>query len=485
MPGIEFVLNGRTVHAEGFTPQTTLLDFVRSQGLTGAKEGCAEGECGACTVLMVRPRGTGSRYVPVNSCLLFLPMAAGQEVYTVEALARDGRLAEVQREMSAGGGSQCGYCTPGFVVSLFAEQYRPGREGPCDVHALGGNLCRCTGYRPIRDAALAVGPAPEDAFRERLARAAPAIGRMASPGFARPESLSECLALMAQHPEARLIAGGADLAVESNLRGKRFAYLISVEGLAELRVRRMPTRTDKVPNTSPSAASASTDLNGAAVASACAELKSRLAPVAASLPGCTFAQVVEAAYRQRIPLFAQGYYRTPGIHFDQKTGQGEPFHYFAYGAAVSEVEVDGYTGDHRLLRTDILQDVGESLAPLIDRGQIEGGFIQGLGWLTLEELLWDAQGRVATAGASTYKLPSWSELPEVFEVEFLERPAEGGAILGSKAIGEPAREAIRDAIAAFGPGGVVALDSPLTPERVYWAVERVRAGCEVAAQAIS
>ncbi len=247
-------------------------------------------------------------------------------------------------------------------------------------------------------------------------------------------------------------------------------------------IRVMPTRTDKVPNTSASAASASTDLNGAAVADACRQLCARLAPIVAEMPGAPFAKVVERAYRERIPLFAQGYYRTPGIHFDPKAGQGNPFHYFAYGAAVTEVEIDAFTGEHRMRRVDILQDVGDSIAPLIDRGQIEGGYIQGLGWLTLEELLWDAQGRVATGGASTYKLPSWSEMPEVFEVAFLERAAEPGVIFGSKAVGEPplmlaisAREAIRDAIAAFGRGGVVELDSPATPERIFWAVRKARA----------
>jgi xanthine dehydrogenase large subunit len=274
-------------------------------------------------------------------------------------------------------------------------------------------------------------------------------------------------------------------------------------GLPLETVRIMPTRTDKVPNTSASAASASTDLNGAAVADACAQLKQRLAPVAGLMLGCPpeavrfadgvvfsegaqvqrlpFAQVVEAAYRQRIALFAQGYYRTPGILFDPKVGQGKPFHYFAYGAAVTEVEIDGFTGDCRVRRVDILQDVGDSFSPLIDRGQVEGGYIQGLGLLTLEELLWDAQGRVASAGASTYKLPSWSELPEVFEVAFLERATEPDVIMGSKAVGEPplmlaisAREAIRDAIAAFGEGGIVELDSPATPERIYWAIHKAR-----------
>ena len=268
-------------------------------------------------------------------------------------------------------------------------------------------------------------------------------------------------------------------------------------------VRMMPTRTDKVPNTSATAASASTDMNGAAVADACEQLKARLVPIAGVMLGCppeavvfeggvahergdevqteTFARIIESAYRQRIALFAHGYYRTPEIHFDQKTAQGQPFHYYTYGAAVSEVEVDGFTGEHRVLRVDILEDVGDSVSPLIDRGQVEGGFVQGLGWLTLEELLWDAQGRIATGGASTYKLPSWSEVPAEFRVDFLERATEPGVIFGSKAIGEPplmlaisAREAIRDAIAAFGPGGVVALDSPLTPERIYWAVEKAR-----------
>lgn len=270
-------------------------------------------------------------------------------------------------------------------------------------------------------------------------------------------------------------------------------------------IRLMPTRTDKVPNTSPTAASASTDLNGAAVFDACATIKSRLTTVAATLLECDdtavrfesgqvraagsdrepipFVTVVEDAYRHRVSLFAQGSYRTPEIHFDPKTATGRPFHYFAYGAAVSEVEIDRFTGENRILRADLLEDVGDSVSPLIDRGQIEGGFIQGLGWLTLEELLWDAQGRVATRGASTYKLPSWPELPEIFNVNFLERATEPGVIFGSKAVGEPplmlaisVREALRDAIAAFGRGGVVTLDSPATPERIYWAIQRVREG---------
>jgi len=233
--GVRFILNGTPVCAEGFTPRTTLLDFVRSRGLTGAKEACAEGECGACTVLMVKPCGGASAYVPVNSCLMFLPLVAGQEIVTVEGLAENGRLAPAQQALAAAGGSQCGYCTPGFVMSLFAEQYRPGREGPCETEALGGNLCRCTGYRPIRDAALSLGPRPAGTLAERLERPAPPVGAAVADGYHRPASLGECLGLLARDPEAVLVAGATDLAVESNLRGRRFERLISLEALEELR----------------------------------------------------------------------------------------------------------------------------------------------------------------------------------------------------------------------------------------------------------
>lgn len=271
-------------------------------------------------------------------------------------------------------------------------------------------------------------------------------------------------------------------------------------GVASAQVRIMPARTDKVPNTSATAASAGADLNGAAVLDACRQIVDRLRPVAAEMLNCPdgdvrfeesfaigtvasvpLAKVAEAAYKKRIALFAHGYYRTPDIWFNPDTAKGKPFHYFAYGAAVSEVEIDGFTGIHRVLRVDLLEDVGDSVSPLIDLGQIEGGFVQGAGWLTIEELLWDSHGRLATGGASTYKLPSWSELPPVFNVSFLERAAEPGVVFGSKAVGEPplmlaisVREAIRDAIAAFGDGGVVTLDSPATPERIFWAIERAR-----------
>jgi len=235
----EFLLNGRSVTAAGIGIQTTLLDYIRGQGLTGAKEGCAEGECGACTVVLVGHREGGSEYRAVNSCLMLAAMATGHEIYTVEALAANGKLAEAQEAMAAGGGSQCGYCTPGFVMSLFAEQFRPGRTGPCDPHELGGNLCRCTGYRPIRDAALSLGPAPAGAFLDRLSRPAPRLGAVdyqtAEARFSRPASVAECVAILAGDPGARLIAGGTDMVVESNLRARRWSHLVSVEAIEEFR----------------------------------------------------------------------------------------------------------------------------------------------------------------------------------------------------------------------------------------------------------
>lgn len=238
---IEFVLNGQTIRVTDPPVQMTLLDFVRSRGLTGAKEGCAEGECGACAVALVEPDrtlrragSTGSAYRVVNSCLMFLPMAANREIYTVESLAAVGELRDAQRAIAAAGGSQCGYCTPGFVVSLFAEQYRPDREGQCDTMALAGNLCRCTGYRPLRDAAHSLGPAPPDEFRARLERPAPELQAFSVPGFSRPRTLDECLELLRADPGAKLVAGATDLGVESNLLERRWSHLVSVEAVREL-----------------------------------------------------------------------------------------------------------------------------------------------------------------------------------------------------------------------------------------------------------
>jgi xanthine dehydrogenase large subunit len=194
-----------------------------------------------------------------------------------------------------------------------------------------------------------------------------------------------------------------------------------------------------------------------------------------------FVDAVKEAYNARISLLATGYYRTPNIHWDVKTNTGRPFYYFSYGAAVSEVEVDGFTGTFKLRAVDIVHDVGSSLNPLIDSGQIEGGFVQGMGWMTMEELVWDTEGRLRTFSPSTYKIPTISEVPENFNIQLLERAAQTGVIYGSKAVGEPplmlaisVREAIREAVAAFGNAEYVPLGLPATPEATLMAIENIR-----------
>jgi xanthine dehydrogenase small subunit len=232
----EFVLNGRVARVPGASADMTLLDYLRARGLTGAKEGCAEGECGACAVVMRcgRPGESGSEYRAVNSCLMLLPMAAGREIDTVESLADDGQLAPAQQALAAAGGSQCGYCTPGFVMSLMAEYYRPGRVGSCDPRALDGNLCRCTGYRPIADAARSLGPATNDRFSARLEQPVPTLEQVTTTGFSRPTSIDACVALLRQDASATLVAGGTDLVVERNLRQRRWPHLVSVEAIDQL-----------------------------------------------------------------------------------------------------------------------------------------------------------------------------------------------------------------------------------------------------------
>ncbi|MFI0989521.1 xanthine dehydrogenase molybdopterin binding subunit [Streptomyces exfoliatus] len=300
--------------------------------------------------------------------------------------------------------------------------------------------------------------------------------------------------------------GGTEMG--QGLHTKMLQVAATALGIPPHKVRLAPTRTDKVPNTSATAASAGTDLNGAAVKNACEQLRERLLQVAATRLGANASDVrivdgvartpgsdrelawddlVRTAYLQRVQLSAAGFYRTEGLHWDAKGFQGSPFKYFSHGAAAAEVEVDGFTGAYRVRRVDIVHDVGDSLSPMIDIGQVEGGFVQGAGWLTLEDLRWDAgegpgRGRLLTQAASTYKLPSFSEMPEEFNVRLLANATEEGAVYGSKAVGEPpvmlafsVREALRQAAAAFGPAGVtVELASPATPEAVYWAVQAAR-----------
>ncbi|MEX1215633.1 xanthine dehydrogenase molybdopterin binding subunit [Saccharospirillum sp.] len=260
------------------------------------------------------------------------------------------------------------------------------------------------------------------------------------------------------------------------------------------------TRTDKVPNTSPTAASSGTDLNGAAAQNAARTLKQRLVEFATDhykvRPDqivfdngqvqigehrLTFADLVQTAYMNRISLSATGYYRTPKLHWDAKTGQGRPFLYFAYGASCSEVTIDTLTGEYAVDRVDILHDVGDSLNPAIDIGQIEGGFIQGMGWLTIEELKWNDGGRLLSNNPATYKIPSIGDTPPVFNVTLFDQPNREDTVFKSKAVGEPPLMlpisvwcALRDAIASTADYRInPALNTPATPEQVLFALEHL------------
>jgi xanthine dehydrogenase small subunit len=238
---VAFVLNGRAVNAGAPGPGVTLLQWLRARGLTGTKEGCAEGECGACAVAMRRTDTQGRpRFEPINSCLVPLAAVHDETVVTVEGIASaEGRLHPVQDAMVRAGGSQCGYCTPGFVVSLFCEYYRPGRDG-FDPESISGNLCRCTGYRPIADVARAL-PAPA-AGDPRLAELATAVAPKTRVDtghgvdrFIRPTSLDDLFRCLAESPGATLLAGGTDVMVGVTQKGDRHPVVVSLTAVPELR----------------------------------------------------------------------------------------------------------------------------------------------------------------------------------------------------------------------------------------------------------
>jgi xanthine dehydrogenase molybdopterin binding subunit/xanthine dehydrogenase small subunit len=312
------------------------------------------------------------------------------------------------------------------------------------------------------------------------------------------------LVLLYMDGTAQVNHGGTEMG--QGLHTKVMGVAMRELGLPADRVRLMATATDKVPNTSATAASSGADLNGAAVRNACITLRERLLPVAAEVlskragapvspediefangkvtaRGCSatadMADVCFRAHEKRVSMSASGYYATPGIYWDWSTASGRPFQYFACGAAVAEVEVDGYNGMHRVLRIDAVEDVGNSLNAGVDLGQIEGGIVQGVGWLTREELLWDKQGRLLTHSASTYQIPAISDAPIEMHVTLLPMAAQEGTIHGSKAAGEPplmlafcVREALRDAVSAFGTNkGEVALASPATCEAIFAAIK--------------
>ncbi len=254
--------------------------------------------------------------------------------------------------------------------------------------------------------------------------------------------------------------------------------------------------TSKVPNASATAASSGTDLNAGAAQYAARKVRSNLAQFVAGLDGCgagavrftdgevttpcatrSFAEVVKQAYANRIQLWSDGFYRTPKIHYDKTTLTGRPFFYFAYGAACSEVAIDTLTGESRVVKVDILHDVGNSINPAIDIGQIEGGFVQGMGWLTTEQLMWDDKGQLSTHAPSTYKIPATGDIPEHFRIDLWPEPNREDNVFGSKAVGEPPLmlaisvfEALKAAIAS-ARGGAVRLDAPATAENILRALK--------------
>ena len=262
------------------------------------------------------------------------------------------------------------------------------------------------------------------------------------------------------------------------------------------------TRTDKVPNTSATAASAGSDLNGMAAFNASRVIKGRMTEIAAryfDIPesevefrqnriyagneSMTFAELAQMTWAERVSLSATGYYKTPEINWDPENLKGNPFYYFTYGACISEVIIDTLTGESRVMRADILQDCGKSLNPTVDFGQIEGAFVQGMGWLTSEELVWDKEGRLMTHGPSTYKIPGSRDVPPDFNIHILEdAPNRFPTIFRSKAVGEPPLMlaisvwlAIRDAVASISESPLAPkLNAPATPEAILMAVNDIR-----------
>lgn len=310
--------------------------------------------------------------------------------------------------------------------------------------------------------------------------------------------LNQAGALLHIYTDGSMLISHGGTEMGQGLYTKIQQIVASAFGVSVERVMVSSTRTDKVPNTSPTAASSGTDLNGMAAKDACDQIKADLIEFARAHfsvaaeqihfaqdqvvlgDQClSFAEFIKLAYLNRVPLSAAGHYRTPKIHYDRATAKGQPFLYFANGAAVAEVTVDCLTGEYKVNRVDVLHDVGKSLNPAIDIGQIEGGFIQGMGWLTTEELLWDDKGRLISNSPANYKIPTAFDVPEIFNVELFDEPNLENTIHLSKAVGEPpimlaisVWAALRDACSSttnyqYSPR----LDTPATPERIYWALQ--------------
>ncbi|TWI52821.1 xanthine dehydrogenase molybdenum binding subunit apoprotein [Pseudomonas duriflava] len=294
--------------------------------------------------------------------------------------------------------------------------------------------------------------------------------------------------------------GGTEMGQGLNTKVAQVVAEVFQVGIDRIQI--TATNTDKVPNTSPTAASSGADLNGKAAQNAAQTIKQRLVDFAARHFNVseedvtfsnshvrirdhlmTFEALIQMAYIGQISLSSTGYYKTPKIFYDREQACGRPFYYFAFGAACSEVLIDTLTGEYKLLRTDILHDVGASLNPAIDIGQVEGGFVQGMGWLTTEELIWNDQGKLLTSGPATYKIPAVADMPCDFRVKLVEnRKNPAATVFHSKAVGEPPFMlgisvwcALKDAVASVADYCAhPTIDTPATPERVLWGVEQMK-----------
>jgi xanthine dehydrogenase large subunit len=322
--------------------------------------------------------------------------------------------------------------------------------------------------------------------------------------------LNQAGALVHVYKDGSVLVNHGGTEMGQGLNTKVAQVVANEFGLPLSRVRVSATDTSKVANTSATAASTGSDLNGKAAEDAARKIRERLAELAANLLGgdarhvafaggtvqsngaaMPFTQLVSAAYLARVQLWSDGFYATPKVHWDAKTLTGHPFYYFAYGAAVSEVVIDTLTGEWKLLRADLLHDAGRSINPAIDLGQIEGGFIQGMGWLTTEELWWNRDGRLMTHAPSTYKIPAISDTPAAFNTRLYRNDNAEPTVFRSKAVGEPplllsfsVLLAIRDAIAAAVPDARRAppLRAPATPEAILDALDTLRADATIPAQ---
>ncbi|MDG1204256.1 MAG: molybdopterin-dependent oxidoreductase, partial [Pseudomonadales bacterium] len=310
--------------------------------------------------------------------------------------------------------------------------------------------------------------------------------------------LNQAGALMHVYTDGSIQINHGGTEMGQGLHTKIAQIVAQTLGIDYSRITVTATRTDKVPNTSPTAASSGTDMNGMAAQDAATQIRDRLTVFIADhfktektnisfANDCInvagephgFADMVQLAYMNRVQLSATGFYKTPEIHFDKQAGKGHPFYYFACGAAVSEVLVDRTTGEYKVTQVDILHDVGDSLNPAIDIGQIEGGFVQGMGWLTTEELLWDDTGRLISNSPANYKIPTAYDVPEKFNVQLFAAQNYKPTIYRSKAVGEPPLMlaisvwcALRDACAASANYKIAPkLNSPATFEQVYWAID--------------